>query len=101
MYIYINPSVVGIQLSLDSVHKRIFFLIYDFTQKLQRNIIFALFDTPTSGIKISFLIYCILKLTFSVKILLQLTLLFDIQLITVGNNFKILSLEQRIYLIQC
>jgi hypothetical protein len=34
-------------------------------------------------------------------ILLQLALFFDKQLITVRNNFKMLSLEQRIYLIQC
>jgi hypothetical protein len=34
-------------------------------------------------------------------ILLQLALFFDKQFITVRNNFKMLSLEQRIYLIQC
>jgi hypothetical protein len=58
---------------------------------------FASFETPISVIKISVLIYCILKLTFSVKIwtcytyiLLQLASFFD----------KMLSLEQRIYLIQ-
>jgi hypothetical protein len=38
---------------------------------------------------------------FMLLILLQLTLLFDNHLITVRNNFKMLSLEQRIYVIQC